>query len=599
MKPITRLLILFNVLFWFGLLGFSQLGCSRSGDNGVTPIVQESAGPNFLQEITDKVGLKFIQDAGPQNRSFFLPQICGSGGAVFDCDGDGLMDIYLVQNAGPDSPSKNQLFKQMKDGTFKDISAGSGLDVTGFCTGVAIGDVNNDGKPDVLVTSYPAKGKDGKRQTSTIRLFLNLGDGKFKDITEEAGLNNDPYWTTSAGFFDFNRDGYLDLFVASYVDFDEDRRCDEAGGKRDYCSPKNFPGTPSKLYRNAGAKAKEMGKAVFFEDVSEATNIHRKGGPGFGIVISDFNGDGHPDILVANDGTDNYLWIFNPKTGTYEDEARRRGVHRNNLGQQCANMGVAWGDITNTGLNALFITHLPDENHTLWCQVRPGYFQDKTAFHQLATTKWRGAGWGVTLQDFDNDGWLDMALVNGRVASRGNFRGESWDDFRANFGDNNQVFLNDGTGKFIDISTGSKDFSEKQNVARALMWGDFSNSGAMDLVVTEINGPARVFRNVAEKRGNWLMIRCIEPALGGRDAYGAVLTIKAGGNKWLREINPSLSYLTSSDPRVHVGVGKVNKVDGIDVVWADGVRESFPSMNVNQQVVLKRGEGKTAKTSEK
>jgi hypothetical protein len=561
-------------------------GCG-SKDNGESTPTVKTNDPEFFKDITDKVGLDFVHDAGPMDRTFFLPQICGSGGAVFDFDGDGLMDLYLVHCGGDTSKSKNRLYKQMKDGTFKDVSAGSGLDISGlYFTGVAVGDVNNDGLPDVLVSHY-----------SGIKLFINLGGGKFKDVTEEAGLH-DPFWATSAAFFDYNRDGYLDLFVCNYVDY-QPRFCDEAGGKRDYCSPKNFKGTPSKLFRNLGKKATERGKAVLFEDISISSRIATKGGPGFGVVVSDFTGDGYPDILVANDGAANHLWVYDPKTGKYTEEAVLRNVAYNNIGQQCANMGVAWGDFTNEGLCSLFITHLPDENNTLWRQIRPGQFQDMTAAHGLANPVWRGAAWGVTFQDFDNDGWLDLAIVNGRVASRGNFRGDKWDDFVEHYGDRNQVFMNMGKveGKevqFKDISLGSKDFSERLGVFRGLMWADLDNDGAVDLIATEINGRARIFKNVAPKRGNWLMIRCVEPALGGRDAYGAVLTIRAGDKQWRREVIPSLSYQTSSDPRVHVGVGNAQKVDTINVVWADGQRETFANFDVNNHVTLRRGEGTAA-----
>src|SRR5262245_4147055 len=288
----------------FIVVALPLAGCGSKKNCELAPIVKNND-PEVFKDITDQMKLDFVHDAGPMDRSFFLPQLCGSGGAVFDFDGDGLMDLYLVHCGGDTSKSTNRLYKQMKDGTFKDVSAGSGLDISGlYFTGVAVGDVNNDGLPDVLVNHYRG-----------IKLFINLGGGEFKDGTEEAGLH-DPYWATSAAFFDYNRDGYLDLFVCNYVDF-KNRFCDEAGGKRDYCRPKNFNGTPYTHFRKLGKKAKEQGKAVLFEDISVTTRIFSKPGPGFGVVVSDFSGDGHPDILVANDGTANHLWVYDPKTGKY------------------------------------------------------------------------------------------------------------------------------------------------------------------------------------------------------------------------------------------------------------------------------------------
>jgi hypothetical protein len=594
----------------FGVLGlvlFSSLaftlglaGCGgNSDDTGAKQIVVNND-PTWFTEITDQVGLKFDHDAGVQDKTYFMPQICGAGVVVLDFNKDGRMDIYLIHSGGPKSKSTNRLFQQMHDGTFKDVSEGSGLDIAGYNLGAAVGDINNDGWPDVLVTQYPAA--PGQ---SSVHLFINQGNGKFKDVTHEAGLFNS-LWASSAAFFDFDRDGWLDLFVVNYVSFDQGRLCTEVGGtKNDYCGPKNFEGTASRLYRNLGTKAAEEGKAVLLQDFSTEAGVAGKRARGLGIVTGDFNGDGWLDVLVANDGQANFLWINHPadpkepngRQRILKEEGLQRGVAHDTLGQSLANMGVAWGDVDGDGLFDLFITHLPNENNTLWVQDRknPGFFKDKTVASGLANPNVRCTGWGTCFMDFDNDGDLDIAIVNGRVSARELFNGDNWADFHRNYWDPNQLFENDGTGKFRDISLGNKEFCDREGVYRALIWADFDNDGAMDLIWTEIHRPARIFKNIAPKKGNWLMIRALElePKRGGRDAYGAMITVKAGDRKWLRDVNPCQSYLTTADPRVHFGVGPATKVDAIEVTWVDGEREAFPGGDVNRHITLRRGEGKS------
>ena len=332
-------------------------------DAGVDPCPVATEAPWFV-DVSDKVGLNFIHDPGPVG-NYFFPQIVGSGAAFFDYDNDGRLDIYLVQNAGPHSSSRNRLFHQEADGRFTDVSAGSGLDITGFGMGVAIADVNNDGWCDVLVTEF-----------GRIRLFRNNGNGTFTDITKEAGLD-DPLWATSAAFFDYDRDGWLDLVVVNYVDYDPSIACSVPSGKKDFCGPKSFRGTVAKLFHNLGGKAGAAGGAVRFEDVTLSSGLGQLTGPALGVVCADFNGDRWPDILVANDGKPNHLWI-NQKDGTFKDEAVMRGLATNRVGQPEANMGIALGDVSGDGLFDVVSTHLTEETHTLWKQKPRGVFSDRT-----------------------------------------------------------------------------------------------------------------------------------------------------------------------------------------------------------------------------
>ena len=554
-----------HLSFWALLAACLVCGCSRTP----TPSAREvPSGPAWFEDITERSGLRFTHDAGRSPETYFFPKVIGSGAAFFDFDNDGRLDVYLVQNGGPESTSTNRLFHQLPDGTFEDVSAGSGLDVAGYGMGVAVGDVNNDGLPDVLLTEY-----------GRVRLFLNQGGGKFRDVTAQAGLDN-PHWGTSAAFFDYDRDGWLDLVIVNYVDYDPTKPCGSVVGRLDFCGPHAFRGTVARLFRNLGASGR-------FEDVTVKSGLGQASGAALGVVCADFDGDGWPDILVANDGAANHLWI-NQRNGTFKEEALLRGLAYDGVGAAQANMGIALGDVDGDGLPDVFITHLPSELPVLWKQGPAGFFQDRTGAAGLTAARYRGTGFGTAFGDFDNDGSLDLAVVNGAVRHGGSpppDGGTFWD----RFAERNQLFANDGTGRFRDICPANPAFCARPAVSRGLVVGDVNNDGALDLLVTSINGPARLFRNVAPKQGHWLLVRAVDPALGGRDAYGAKITVQAGERRWVRDINPGYSYLSSNDPRAHFGLGGVDRVDAIDVIWPDGTAERFPPRGVDQVITLQKG----------
>jgi hypothetical protein len=564
------------------LLCSTGLGCNSSPSN---PTGEESSPPAWFQDITEKAGLRFTHDAGPVV-DYFMPQIMGSGAALFDFNNDNRLDIYLLQNGGAKG-AKNRLYQQLPDGTFRDVTEGCGLDIAGYNMGVAVGDVNNDGWPDVLVTQY--KG---------IRLLLNNGNGTFTDITAESGLE-DSLWATSASFLDYDRDGWLDLVVVNYVEYDHSHRCAALSGMRDYCGPNVFPGTVAKLFRNQTSpqpqrrKDKGSAKAVRFQDVTNPAGLALKPGPGLGVVCADFNGDDWPDILAANDGKANHLWI-NQRDGTFQEEAAARGLAYNGHGMGLGNMGIAIGDIDGDGLFDIFITHLTDETNTLWRQGPRGLFKDRTVTAGLASPNWRGTGFGTVLADFNHDGALDLALVNGRVLRGLEQQGDDVDPYWRPYAERNQLFAGEGSGRFRNLSKADP-FGQILAVSRGLACGDIDSDGAVDLLVTTVAGPARLFRNIAPKDGHWLQVRAIDPA-HHRDAYGAFITVHAGERRWVGILNPGHSYLCSSDPRVHFGLGSAERVDSIQVRWPDGdtAEETFSGGAADRQVVLRRGEGKQA-----
>jgi hypothetical protein len=546
-------------------------GC-RPADPPAAPAPAE---PPWFEDITEQSGLDFVHDPGPTG-DYFLPQIVGSGGAFF-FDADGRLYLYLLQNAGPKSQSTNRLFRRGPDGRFTDVSRGSGLDIAGYGMGVAVGDVNNDGCPDLLVTEYGA-----------LHLFLGNGDGTFREVTREAGLDN-LLWGTSAAFVDYDRYAWLDLVVADFVEYQPSHTCWSEGGGKSFCNPRQFPGTVAKLFHNLGPDLAGKTCGVRFQDVTLKSGLGRKPGPGLGVVCADFDGDGWPDILIANDSRPNHLWI-NRHDGTFSEEAVQRGIAYNGMGVAEANMGIAVGDVDGDGLLDVLITHLNDETHTLWQQGPRGVFRDRTPAAGLANLAWRGTGWGTVLADFDDDGAPDLVLVNGSI-SRGLAASEELlGPFWSRYAERNQLLANDGAGQFSDISEGTPALCGTAAVSRGLAVADLDGDGALDLLVTQIAGRARLYRNIAPKRGHWLLVRAFDPALH-RDAYGAEISVRAGGRRWPRCVQPAQSFLCSNDPRAHFGLGPAERVDAIEVCWPDGSREAFPGRPADQAIDLRKGTG--------
>ena len=534
--------------------------------------------PPWFSDVTAPQGVDFIHDSGARGR-YFMPEQIGSGLAVFDADGDGRQDLYFVQNGGASSGSKNQLWLQQARGGFRNASAGSGLDVAGRGMGAIAGDVTNDGRPEVLVTEYGGA-----------RLFLNLGGGKFREVTGECGIDA-PRWATAASFVDYDRDGWLDLVIGHYVDLPPSEQCFDPKSALEFCGPLDFPGTAARLFRNLG---KRDGVPAF-ENTTVRSGIVRALGPALGVLCADFDGDRFPDIFFADDGTPNRLFV-NQRDGTFREEAAARGLAFDGSGATAGNMGVAAGDVNGDGLFDVFITHLDREQHGLWVQGPRGIFTEKANTLGLAGAAWRGTGFGAVLADFDHDGQTDLALVNGAIERTPNPPppGPGLAPFWKPYAQRAQLFTGESGGRLRDVSATNAAFCALGQVGRGLVAVDFDDDGALDLVAASAGGTARLFRNVAVKRGHWLTVCAIEPALGGRDAIGAEVSVEAGGRRWHALAQPSQSFLGSHDSRTHFGLGAISAVEAIRVVWPDGVEERFDGGPVDRHVILRKGEGRAS-----
>lgn len=528
----------------------------------------------YFTEITDDVALDFEHDPGTEG-NYWAPEVMGSGGAFMDFDGDGALDIYLVQGGPLPESAKterltNRLFRQKADGSFADVTETSGLGNTGYGTGVAVGDIDNDGLVDLYVGNYGADA-----------LYRNTGGGKFEDITKRAGIVDDG-WTASIAFCDYDADGFLDVYVSHYVVHDATKKCVSSSGATDYCSPQSFDYEADTLYHNDGDGT--------FTDVSTKAGIADIRAPGLGVLCQDFTGDGLLDFYVANDGEANQLWE-NAGDGTFADQAIIMGAALNSFGRPEASMGVALGDVDGDSDFDLFMTHLINETNTLYLNDGTWGFEDVTSARGLGAASLEFTGFGTAFVDLDHDGDLDLAVVNGRVDQNTPHPNAKLDDYWNLYAEPNFLLENDGAGKFTDISERGGRFTSVVEISRGLVLGDVDRDGDYDFLVTNTAGRARLFRNDAPREGKSLMVRAHDPA-HRRDAYGAIVTVTAGDKRYTRIANPAYSYLVSNDPSAHFGIPSASRVDSIHVRWPDGSEEVFPGTELDTAVTVEKGGGR-------
>jgi enediyne biosynthesis protein E4 len=538
------------------------------------PVSRTSAAPSegLFTDVTTALGFELPSEPWP-NGQFMTPEITAGGIALFDYNGDGRLDIYQVCHCPAGSftePAPNRLFRQLPDGTFREVADAAGLADPGYGHGVAVGDVDNDGDLDVCVTNYGPNA-----------FYRNNGDGTFIDATAEVGLRGDQ-WSSSAGFLDFDRDGFLDLYVVNFAVFDPSRVCAvrEDAKLRDFCGPHVFPGVTDVLYHNNGDGT--------FTGVSEKAGITQPA-RGWGLACADFTGDGWCDVYIANDEEPAQLWV-NQQDGTFEDEAVFRLCAFNALGQVEAGMGLAVGDVDTDGKLDLLKTHFAGETNTLYLSAgSDDFFTDGTAAARMAEVDRPFTGWGCGFVDFDHDGDLDVAVANGRVTRGPIHPGAKHGRFWNHFAEPALLFENDGTTRFKDVGQMAGRLGREPLLARGLAFGDIDRDGDLDMVLQNIDNTLRIYRNDAPAPdSHWLLVRAMT---GRRDAYGALVTIDARGKRLTRLAHPTYSYLSSNDPRAHFGLGGTDHVGSLEVLWVSGRRERFAVGGVDREIVIREGDG--------
>jgi enediyne biosynthesis protein E4 len=553
--------------------------------------------PPASQEVfadrTRESGVDFTHQNG-MTGAFYMPEIMGPGVALFDYDNDGDLDLFLVQG-GPLGPKaaaapgvghvlyRNDLRKGpdgRMEAHFTDVTAESGITRGGYAMGVAVGDYDNDGWPDLLIT-----GLDGTH------LWHNNGRGgpggagkvTFTEVTAKAGVT-DPAWSVSAAFFDYDRDGWLDLYVGNYLKFSfaSAKPCRTPAGAADWCGPIPADAQPSRLFHNRGDGT--------FEDVTVKSGVAAEFGPALGVITADFDGDGWIDFYVANDATQNQLWR-NQRNGTFRNDGLIAGCAVNADGKAQASMGIDAGDYDGDGDEDLVMDNLTGEGDTLYKNDGTGMFEDVTLASGIYRPSLPYTGFGAAWLDYDNDGWLDLLTVNGAVRS---IEEQAHAGSALPLRQGKQLFHNLGNGKFEDVTAAAGVVLARPEISRGAAFGDIDNDGDTDVVVVNNNGPAVVLINQVGSRKPWLGLRLLT-GKPGRDAVGArVGIVRAGAPTLWRRSRADGSYASANDPRVLVGLGEKAEVTKVIVKWPSGRVEEWKGgtgLPVNAYTTLREGTG--------
>ena len=579
-----------NSRVWWRLVALlvtCAAGCGGPGDRAASPRGSVAPAVEWFTDAAQSSGLDFVHVNGASGR-FYYPEILPPGVALFDYDNDGDLDVYLVQGhplGGATSPGAAEQSQQLRgrlyrndlevhaDGTrtlrFTDVTEQSGINAPAFGFGVATGDFDNDGFVDLYLTNFGG-----------CQLFHNNGDGTFTDVTAQSGTANQPGFGVSATFVDYDRDGWLDLYVGNNVTYrglDHETVCPNPAGARDYCPPQIYGGMRDRLYHNLG-----NGR---FEDVTAKALIGGKFGPALGVVAADFNGDGWPDIYVANDGEDNLLWL-NQKNGTFKETALRGGAAVTAEGKAEASMGVDAGDFDADGDEDLVMTELTGQGFNLYVNDGHAQFRDQSAISGLGPASTPFTGWGAAWLDFDNDGWLDVFSANGTIIAQ-----PGHEKVLFPYDQRKLLFRNLGNGRFEDVSAKAGAVFALSESGRGAAFGDIDNDGDIDILVGNDAGPPRLLINNIGNRQHWLGLRLV----GGkerRDMLGARVAISrsTGPTLW-RRAHSDGSYASASDPRVLAGLGSSTERPHVQVRWPDGRTEEWPDVTIDRWTTLTEGKG--------
>jgi hypothetical protein len=535
----------------------------------------DAAAPNkspiqFENSIqTSRIKFTLRNSVSPQRYTF---ETMAGGVALFDYDNDGLLDIFFTNGASIPSLEKtsptywNRLFHNNGDGTFTDVTEKAGLQGVGYSMGVAAGDYDNDGFVDLYVTGVNRN-----------QLFHNNGDGTFTDVTAKAGVDGNvpklgKAWSVAAGWFDYNNDGLLDLLVVNYLNYSigTARLCVQQGHPA-YCSPVDFIGTPDILYRNNGDGT--------FTDVSEQSHISQYVGKGMGVAFADYDNDGFTDVFVSNDTFENFLF-HNNGNGTFTNVALAAGVAYNANGGAIAGMGADFRDIDNDGSPDILETAMFGEGFPLYKNLGDGQFRDVASSGGLASLTSRSTGWGAGIFDFDNDGTKDLFTANSDILDN------SMELAHRPFALPNRVFHNQGNLTFEDTSSKAGASFQVAAPHRGGAFGDLNNDGKIDAVITALNGPPEIWLNRSSNQNHWIIVKLVG-VKSNRDGLGTKIKITTASGTQYNQATTAVSYNSSSDKRVHFGLGLASVVDSIELTWPSGIKQTLKNVKTDQILTVR------------
>ena len=532
-----------------------------------------ATGPVSFRDVAVAAGITFRHQNAASSEKYLI-ETMGAGCGWIDYNQDGLLDLYLVNGAATGvyhapQPLRSALYRNNGDGTFTDVTAGTGVGAEGlFGMGVAVGDYDNDGFPDLLVLGY-----------GRCILYHNNGNGTFTDVTAHAGVENSGRWASSAGWFDYNNDGHLDLIIANYVDWSPEHNfyCgDRAAGMRSYCHPDDFNGQPPTLYRNNGDGT--------FSDVSKSSGVGVKGGNGLGVVTFDYDNDGWQDIFIANDHMPNFLF-HNNRDGTFRELAYAAGVAVSGDGQFEAGMGTDAADTTGNGRMDLIVTHLDMQLARLYQNLGDQTFDDATFRSKLSYSTYRMSGFGTRFMDYDNDGMRDLFMANGHVL-------DNIERYHAGtqYAEPKLMFRNSGRGIFENVSDRLGPDFQLARVSRGAAIGDFDNDGDLDILVNNNGQAPQLLRNDGGNSNHWLEILLIGTK-SNRDGVGSRVKVLAGDLVLYDQRKGGMSYQSAQDPRLHFGLGRNSRIEVVEIVWPSGTVTKLPNLKSDQIVAVKEGTG--------